>query len=50
MQRFAVNQRNLQCIGYPVSHLRERIIFCIVAIIKEQNNNEVSNISHFVIK
>lgn len=26
------------------------IIFCIVAIIKKQNNNEVSNISHFVIK
>lgn len=26
------------------------IIFCIVAIIKKQNNNEVSNISNFVIK
>lgn len=26
------------------------IIFCIVAIIKKQNNNEVSNISHLVIK
>ena len=41
MQRSAVNQKNLQCIGYPVSRLRERIIFCIVAIIKKQNNNEV---------
>ncbi len=50
MQRSDVNQRNLQCIGYPVSRLLERIIFCIVAIIKKQNNNEVSNISHFVIK
>lgn len=26
------------------------IIFCIVAIIKKENNNEVSNISYFVIK
>ena len=26
------------------------IIFCIVAIIKKQNNNEVSNISYFVIE
>lgn len=50
MQRFVVNQRKLQCIGYPVSRSQERIIFCIVAIIKKQNNNEVSNISYFVIK
>ena len=49
MQRSAVNQKNLQCLGYPVSRSRERIIFCIVAIIKKQNNNEV-NISNFVIK
>lgn len=26
------------------------IIFCIVAIIKNEKNNEVSNISYFVIK
>lgn len=49
MQRSAVNQRNLQCPG-TVSRLRERIICCIVAIIKKENNNEVGKISHFVIK
>ena len=49
MQRFAVKQRNLQCIGYPVSRSREsnHILYC--RDYKKQNNNKV-NISHFVIK
>ena len=36
MQRSAVNQRHILCRGYPVSRSRERIIFCIVAIIKNR--------------
>lgn len=50
MQRSAVNQRNLQCLGYPVSRSREsnHILHC--RDYKKQNNNEVSNISYFVIK
>ena len=49
MQRSAVNQRNLQCLGYPVSRSREsnHILHC--RDYKKQNNNEV-NISYFVIK
>ena len=39
---------NAQAIPSPARV--KAIIFCIVAIIKKQNNNEVSNISYFVIK
>lgn len=46
--KFIIEVLNAQAIPSPARG--KVIIFCIVAIIKKQNNNEVSNISHFVIK
>ena len=39
---------NAQAISSPARV--KAIIFCIVAIIKKQNNNEITNILYFVIK
>lgn len=46
--KFIKEVHNAEAIPSPARG--KAIIFCIVAIIKEQNNNEVSNISYFVIK
>ena len=45
--KFIIEVHNAQAIPSPARG--KAIIFCIVAIIKKQNNNEV-NISNFVIK
>ncbi len=46
--KFIKEIHNAEAIPSPACGIA--IIFCIVAIIKKQNNNEVSNISNFVIK
>lgn len=46
--KFIIEVHNAQALPSPARG--KTIPFCIVAIIKEQNNNEVSYISHFVIK
>lgn len=46
--KFIKEVHNAQAIPSPARG--KAIIFCIVAIIKKKNNNEVSNISNFVIK
>ena len=45
---FIIEVHNAQAIPSPARG--KTIIFCIVAIIKKENNNEVSNISDFVIR
>lgn len=46
--KFIKEVHNAEAIPSPARG--KAIIFCIVAIITEQKNNEVSNISNFVIK
>lgn len=46
--KFIKEIHNVEAIPSPARG--KTITFCIVAIIKEQNNNEVGNISHFVIE